>query len=144
VNGLQLYRTDAQARSAAGAAGLDVSAWPVADLTQLDTWRQTAFASIYFTFPGVSRATLTKALGCMPAPCSALTEGMGASRSFGAYGATDNRDLLKELAAARGCDSDVMDRLGAAQELGSGEAVGMLDLINSMTGQIPTLLAPHQ
>jgi hypothetical protein len=140
LSGLMLYRFDALARIAAAAAGLDVSTRPSIDVTDVEGWRNTDWASVYFTYPGVSRETLTRALGCMPAPCSALVEGMGMSRTLGAYGATDNRQLLSQLARDQGCETAVFDRLGAAQELSAAEVVATPDMLKFVSGEIPRLL----
>lgn len=119
---LALLRLDRHARDAAAAAGLDVGTWVTTPQDRLDEHRRVTTASMYFAYPGVSRDTLRKAAGCMPSPCPALLEGVGIHRAVGPLAATDNGDLLRELAEQRGCDLSSFDRYVRAPELGGDEA----------------------
>jgi hypothetical protein len=118
-----LYKMDARARELAAAAGADVADWGELEADHLERYRRTTFASIFFTFPGVSPATVKKALGCMPSPCVALAEGAGANRSFGAYGATDNLTLVEEMAASHRCEDALIARAVGSQEVAAGDAL---------------------
>jgi hypothetical protein len=126
LSALMLYRFDAQAREAAAAEGQDVSAWPAPDLDQLDRARRVAFASLYFTYPGVREETVRAAVGCVPMQCTALIEGAAANRSFGAYGSNDHLKLLSDLGAKGKCETAMMERIAHAQELPAGEALEAL------------------
>jgi hypothetical protein len=134
-----VYRLDARAREVAVARGVDVAGWPQPDLEQLDRHRRTAFASLYFTFPGVNPGTLRKAVGCMPSPCSALLEGAGANRTVGAYGSVDNLDLVSDLAREHGCESATLDRARRTRELVPSEALDSAG--EDISGRIPKLLS---
>lgn len=137
-----LYRLDARAREIAAASGADLSTWPAVDPAQLDRQRRLGFASMYFTYPGVSPETLRKAVRCMSAPCSALVEGVGAHRAFGAYGMTDNLALLAQLAQEQGCESAVFERVRNSREVPAGEALEALS--SEVDRQLPKLLgSPH-
>ncbi len=118
-----LYKMDARARELASAAGADVTGWGELEVDQLERYRQTTFASIFFTFPGVRRETVNKALGCMLSPCVALAEGAGANRSFGAYGATDNLTLLEEIAISHQCEDALIARAINSQEVAAADAL---------------------
>lgn len=96
-----------------------------------------AFASMYFTYPGVSEATLRRAAACMTAPCAALLEGLGAARSFGAYAGTNNRAALEELFASRRCEAGMRDRAARGRELPAGQALDAL--ADELEHEIPKL-----
>jgi len=119
-----IYRLDARARDAAVANGLDpdVAGWPEPDLDQFDRHRRIAWASLYFTYPGVDPETVRKAVACMPSPCPALLEGAAVNRAFGAYDA-DNLDLVSDLARSHGCESAMLDRVRRTRELAAGDAL---------------------
>jgi hypothetical protein len=85
-----------------------------------------AFASMYFTYPGVSEATLRKASACVTSPCSALLEGAGASRQFRAYAATSNLALIEELIKTNHCEGPLLTRFAKGRELPAGEALQVL------------------
>lgn len=118
-----LYKMEARARELAAAAGADVSGMGEFETNQLERYRRTTFGSIFFTFPGVRPETVKKALDCMPSPCVALAEGAGANRSFGAYGATDNLPLLREIASAHACEEALIARAVDSQEIAAGDAL---------------------
>ena len=59
----------------------------------------------------------------MPSPCCALLEGAGANRTFGPYGATNNLDLVSDLAREHGCESATLDRVRRTRELAASEAL---------------------
>ncbi len=132
-----VYRLDASARDTAAERGLDVSAWPATDPEQLDRHRRMAFASLYFNYPGVRPDTVRKAVACMPAPCSALVEGAGANGAFGAFGATDNRALLKKLATENGCEAAAFEYFSHNQEIPAGDALA------GLSNEIPRFFIPQ-
>lgn len=134
-----LYRTDDAARRFAAAAGADVSGWPPADLEALDRFRQVAFASMYFTYPGIKPETLRKAVGCMITSCTSLIEGAGANRAFGSY-ASDNLQLVLDLAAKRGCEPAMLTRAAATDEVPAAKALEILG--DDLETQIPKRF-PH-
>jgi hypothetical protein len=92
-------------------------------------------AGLFFTLPGVSEATIKKALGCMDAPCSAIVDGIGLGRSFVAFGGDENLNMLTNLATSLNCESDVIDR--ASQMPG----VSPSDSLMVMTSQLPKFFA---
>lgn len=136
--GLAILRLDAHARSRLLQAGWDVAGLPPADLDLMEREKNLTRASMYFTYPGVSPATLRKAVECMPLPCGALVEGLGANRGFGAYGATDNLALVQELAQARGCEPALLARILGTQELPPSDVLEAL--AEELDTQIPTRL----
>ena len=129
-----IYRIDDAARRFAAAAGADVSGWLPADLDGLDRFRQTAFASMYFAYPGVKPETLRKAVACTGTPCTTLIEGAGANRAFGAY-ASDNLQLVLELAAKQGCEPAMLARAVATEEVPAAKALEILG--DDLEAQIP-------
>ncbi len=135
-----IYKMDARARELAAAAAIDVAGWGHLEADQLERYRRTTYASIFFTFPGVSQDTVRKALNCMLSPCVALTEGAGANRSFGAYAATDNLPLLEEIAAAHDCEEALIARAANSQEMAAGEALEAA--ARDLHSQIPKNLDP--
>lgn len=137
--GITILRFDAQARLRFLQAGQDVGGMPPNDLEAIDRERTLVRASMYFTYPGVSPATLRKAVECMPSPCGALVEGLGANRGFGAYGATDNLALVQELAQARGCEPALLARVVGTREQPPSEVLEVL--ADELDTQIPTKLA---
>ena len=137
-----LARLDLRGREAAFRAGLDVSAWAAPDNDQLDRHRRMAFASMYFTYPGVPPEVLRKAVGCMPSPCSALLEGAGANRAFGAFGTVDNFEVVDELAKAHGCEPAVLARVHQSVELPAGDALRAL--ADDLDRRIPDFFNPKR
>ena len=135
-----LYSWDAREREAAAAAGQDVSRWPQADAAQLHRYRQVAFASMFFAFPGVRPDTLQKALACVPAPCVAIGEGLGASRSVGKHESPDHTALLKELGAKYACEPALLERASQSSELPA--QVVLNDFHEGIGGAIPGYLKP--
>jgi len=134
-----LYRLDARARDAAAAAGFDVSAWVAPDPDQLLRHRETMFAGMFFTYPGVDSETVKKAVECLPSPCPALLEGVGANHAFGAYGSSDNLQLVRELALKHGCEEAIMERAVLSAQLRAGDA---FEIFNSeIDAQIPKHMA---
>jgi hypothetical protein len=134
-----IYRLDASAREVAVEKGLGTAGWPEADLRQIDRHRRIAFASLYFTYPGVKAETVRKAVACMPSPCSALLEGAGANRAFGAYGGANNLDLISDLAVEHDCDSVTLDRVSRFRELTASES--LTSAAEDVGGQIPKWFA---
>jgi hypothetical protein len=132
-----LLKADVRAREAAAASGADLAGWDPLDPAQLDRQRRGSFASMYFTYPGVREETLRKASGCMPAPCSALIEGVVAARSFGSFASRDNLPLIRELYASNGCEPALLERIGAARELDPGEALELA------ADDLPAQIAKH-
>jgi len=130
-----IYRLDARARELAVAKGLDTAGWPEADVSRIDRHRRIAFASLYFTYPGVKPETVREAVECMPSPCSALLEGAGANRTFDPYGGADNLDLVTDLAREHGCESATLDRVRRFRELTAGETLTVV--ADDVAGQIP-------
>ena len=116
-----------------------MSGWPALDRDLLDSQRHVAFASMYFTYPGVKPETLRRAMGCVPLPCVALMEGAGANRAFGVY-ASDNLALVSELAAANGCEKAVIDLAVHSKELPASAALEQLG--EDVDAQIPRQLGP--
>ena len=133
-----IYTLDVIARERAEAAGYDVSSWPQGDREQLDLVRPVAFAARAFTHSGVSEQTMRKALACMPSPCATLAEGVRANRSLGAFGSTDNFEILQQLAAERGCEGALLERMAWSAELGATEALDELD--GELGGVLPRML----
>jgi hypothetical protein len=138
---IALYRIDAHARTFADAAGTGLAGWPAGDPEQFDRHRRAAFASIYFTYPGVDPDVVRKAIDCAPTPCVALVEGAAANRAFGAYGGIDNFALVRELAAAHGCEAPVFDRVSTSREISAADA---LEASEGMEGQIEKFLDPQK
>jgi len=134
-----MYRLDARAREVAVGRGIDVAGWPQPDLEQLDRHRQTVLASLNFTYPGVRPETVRKAVACMPSPCPALIEGAGANRTFGAYGAVNNLDLVSDLAREHGCESASLDRARRTRELVPSEVLDFA--AEDIGGRIPKFLS---
>ncbi len=132
-----IYRIDDAARDAAFAAGADISDWPALDRGLLDAQRHVAFASMYFAYPGVKPETLRRAMRCVPLPCVALLEGIGANRAFGSY-ASDNLSLVTGLAAENGCEKAFIDLAAGTRPLPASDA--MQRLVIDVDGQIPRLL----
>jgi hypothetical protein len=130
-----IYRLDARAREVAAAKALDMAGWPQPDVDQIDRHRRIAFASLYFTYPGVKPETVRKAVACMPSPCSALLEGAGANRTIGPYGGADNLDLVSDLAREHGCESATLDRVRRFRELTASET--LTAVADDFAGQIP-------
>jgi hypothetical protein len=139
-----LYKIEAGARARAMMAGYDVSGWPASDVQQLDLVRPLAFSAMYFTYPGVSPQTLRKAVACMSSPCTALAEGVGANRSFGAYAASDNLELVVQLAQERGCERELFDRSAKSAEVSAAEALESTGIDSGLDvgGQLPRFLDP--
>ena len=138
---LVLYKIDTTARARAAAAGQDVSSWPAADPAEIDRERPLAFSALYFTYPGVSAETLRKAVACAGSPCSTLFEAVGANRSFGAYGSTDNLSLVQQLAADRNCEAALFERIAKSNELSASDLFqAQRELQDSGGGEIPRLL----
>jgi len=134
MDAVAIYKMDARARQLAVAAEVDVSGWDQFEVDQLERYRRTAYASVFFTFPGMRPETVKKALDCMLSPCVAILEGAGANRSFGAYAPVDNLPLLQEIAAARGCESALIARAVDSEELVGDEA---LEAATDLALQIP-------
>jgi hypothetical protein len=82
-------------------------------------------AAMFFGYPGVRPETLRKAMGCAPVPCTALIEAAGANRAFGAY-ASDNLQLVLQLAAERNCDQGLLARAVATREADAADALRIL------------------
>ena len=108
--------------------------WDQLEVDQLERYRRTAYASIFFTFPGVRSETVKKAMDCMLSPCVAVLEGAAANRSFGAVDLTDNLPLLGEIAAARDCEQALIARAADGEELAADEA---LEAARDLGSQIP-------
>jgi len=137
---IAMGRFEARAREVAAVYGTDVSWWNAPAADQLDRQRQAAFASIYFSYPGVSEATLRKAAGCAPSPCMMLVEGATANRSFGEYAASDNLALIESLLERYSCEPAVLQRIRQSRELPAGEALeGLRDDLGE---QIASNLGP--
>ena len=119
-------RFESRAREVATASGADVTWWDAPAADQLDRQRRASFASIYFSYPGVSEATLRKAADCAPSACVMLIEGATANRTFGAYGATDNLELIGSLVERYGCEAAVLERIRQSRELPAPEALEAL------------------
>ncbi len=135
---VSFHRLEVRGREAAAAVGADLSEWSAPDAEQLDLERHLPFASIYFTYPGVNPETVRKAIACTPAPCSALFEGAGLNRTLGPHSAIDNSDLVLELAAAKGCEPALIERIRNSPRL---EADRILHKIAEDFGhEIPKLL----
>lgn len=135
-----VYGVDAHARRAAVAAGQDVSAWPVVDDDQRLRHRRATFGSMYFAYPGVSPATVRRAVACMPSPCPALLEGASANRAFGAFASVDNFALVGELARERGCESAVLERIALSKQVSAAEALEQV--ADDLDQQIPKYFPP--
>ena len=133
-----LYKIDASARQGALSAGADVAGWVAPDASALQDERSVAFASMYFTFPGVKPETLKKAMGCVPVPCVALGEGAGANKAFGAFASSDNLQLILELAKANHCEQAIFDRAAATREVTAQLAWEQMG--SDLDSQIPRLL----
>ena len=132
-----LYRIDAGAREAA--AGADIPDWPALDGSLLDTQRHVAFASMYFTYPGVKPETLRRAMQCVPMPCVALVEGVGANKAFGSYGG-DNLAVVTELAASNGCEKALIGIATSSRDLPAADAIQRMG--DDLYAQIPRHLGP--
>src|SRR5712692_9701796 len=130
-----LYHADAEARFAAANLGLDVSKWAIPDATKRKSWTQMTAAGLFFTLPGVSEATVRKALACMDSPCSAIVDGIGLGRSFVAYGGEENLNMLTNLATSRNCESEVIDRASQMPAVSSSDALMV------MTSGLPKFFA---
>jgi hypothetical protein len=136
-----LVRQDAHMRASVLASGGDVSRWPAPDVNELQSYRQLDFASIYFTYPGVSEATLRKAVDCMPSLCTALNEGAAANHAIGAYVDADNLELIASLSQQHGCDPGSIERARKSQQLSPLDA--LTSAVDSTLGvEIPTRLQP--
>jgi hypothetical protein len=133
-------KIEAAARGRAMMAGYDVSSWPPADVQQLDLVRPLSFSGMYFTYPGVSQETLRRAVSCMSSPCTALAEGVGANRSFGAYAASDNLALVVQLAQERGCERELFDRSAKSAEISASEALENAGV--DLGAELPRFLDP--
>lgn len=138
--GVTLYRLDAHARTVAKAAGVSVDEWPEAQTEDLASYRNASFGSIYFTYPQVNPETLRKAIGCSPTPCTALLEGAAANQSFGMWTGTNNLSVIRELAAANGCDAALLARTLAGQEIAAGDALEVVG--EELPSRIPKFLGP--
>jgi len=130
-----LYHADAEARFGAANLGLDVSNWAIPDATKRKSWTQMTAAGLFFTLPGVSEATVRKALACMDSPCSAIVDGIGLGRSFVAYGGDENLNMLTNLATSRNCESEVIDRASQMPAVSSSDALMV------MTSGLPKFFA---
>jgi hypothetical protein len=114
-------RFEARACAVTTGSGADVSWSNASAADQLDRQRAASFASMYFSYPGVSEATLRKAADCAPSPCLMLIEGATANRTFGAYAASDNSDLIGSLLERYSCELAVLQRIRHSRELPAGE-----------------------
>lgn len=133
---IAMGRFEARAREVAAASGADVSWWDAPAADQLDRQRGTSFASIYFSYPGVSEATLRKAAGCAPSPCVMLVEGATANRAFGAYAASDNSALIGSLLERYSCEPAVLERIRQSRELLATETLeGLRDDLGEQIGK---------
>jgi RNA polymerase sigma factor (sigma-70 family) len=135
---LLMARYESQMRGAFVAQGGDISKWAAPDLGSLQEEKQLEFASIYFSYPGVSEATLRKAFACMPSPCTSLMEGAAANQAIGAFIDSDNSALIRSLSQERDCDQAPFDRAFASDGLTSEEALS--SQIGDLDTEIPRLL----
>ena len=77
---------------------------------------------------------MRKAAACTGTPCTTLIEGAGANRAFGAY-ASDNLQLVLELAAKQGCEPAMVARAVATEEVPAAKALEILG--DDLETQIP-------
>ena len=121
-----IARCEARAHEFAIASGADVWWWDAPAPEQIERQRHAAFASLYFSYPGVGEATVREAAACTPAPCAMLIEGAAANRAFSAYGASDNWALIGSLVERYGCETAVLQRIRQSPPLPAPEAVESL------------------
>ena len=135
-----LLGMEAHARRMGSLAGYDVTGWPAPDLDQKDLERRMAMGGMYFAYPGVKPETLKKAMACLGTPCPALLEALGANKAFGSFSGGDNLQLIKELAASRGCETRVITRALEANELSAPDALRSLGA--DLEAQLPRYVTP--
>jgi hypothetical protein len=87
--------------------------------------RLSAFAAVYFLYPGVPRSVREKALACAPARCAALNEGLGAAASLREVepAALDDLDWLL---AQPGCERELAQRVARGPAAASSLAQAAL------------------
>ncbi len=127
-----------KARPLALQSGADISADIPVDVDQLLSLSRLDRASLYFTYPGVSDETMTRALRCAPAPCLALLEGAGSNRALGMYVESDHFALIERLAQQLGCELGPIERMGQSSQLDPGEAID--SIAPNLSGQLDRLL----
>lgn len=91
---------------------------PTAD--EVQRLRQSAFAGLYFLYPGVPRAVRLKALACIPSRCAALTEAIGATAALRDF-LPGTEAELQWLLAQEPCDRDQATRLSRGRALSLAE-----------------------
>jgi hypothetical protein len=96
------------------------------DTDELARRKDLAFAAIDFADPGVDPSVVRKAMECAKAPCTAIAEAVAMNRSLSSAAGTDNLGVLNDLAAARGCDAELLGRLNASREYPTAQALGEL------------------
>jgi len=137
---IAMGRFEIHAREAAAARGADVAWWKAPDTEQLDRQRRVAFASVYFSYPGVRGTTLRQAAGCVPSPCVMLIEGATANRLLGAHGATNSSELVESLLERYSCEPEVLLRVRQGRRRSANNP---LDEVRSALGeQIAQHLGP--
>jgi hypothetical protein len=132
-----LYRLDSRACEAFVATRQDVCGSRQPDLDQMERYRRSTFASIYFAYPGVAPATVRRAASCMPSPCPALIEAAAGNRAFGAFATPDNLPLTIELTRSFGCDGALLDRAAHGRRMPAAEAAKALA---EVANRLPDLL----
>lgn len=74
------------------------------------TYRRTAYAGMYFMWPGVSKAVREKALECSVAKCVALTEGLSVSAGARSM-MPEAQETLDWLLKQRQCDPALAEKI---------------------------------
>ncbi len=110
-----LFRLERQAYDAAKRLGRDVSGWAPAELADINAWKRLSRASPSFLFPGVDPKVMSRALECMPSPCSAIHEAAMVNASIGELSATDTREDFWNVAESRSCDAALLEKLRASK-----------------------------
>lgn len=132
VADMQAYRMlqlEAEAHAYAVASGRKVGPWQPVPAEELARYRRVVRSSPQFFAPGVSQATMKRALECNTAArCSAIFEGVGLHASAAHLARTDTTAQVDALADRSGCDPRTLEWLRQTPRLPAEEVAGSLEV----------------
>lgn len=118
-----VLRLEREAWAAAAGRGLAPAGWTPPDAEELEGHRRLARISHHFFLPGVDPEVMRRARGCLPAPCSALTEAAFVHAAMGELAPTDTRGafwpFVEELT---GCDRGLLDLVRSSPTIPAADA----------------------
>jgi hypothetical protein len=119
-----ILRNEERAFQVARARGLGAgTGWaPIASAEDLDRRRQLDRISSSFFLPGVSPKVMSRALRCVPAPCTAITEGAWSHASFGELSPEDTRGAFARIMQDSGCGGRMIERVAEGRTLSVKQA----------------------